>query len=390
MGMQQGGSEVISSSGKGKLAGVYPGNYNISGSVSGISQGDIVYDATKDKCYFWDNTRWRLLGFPPTSAFLSVSVSTNSNVIISDSSANVEGTWRTLYCKASTTIYVNSFAQNRELNKVKYFIVGGGGGSGSTNAGGTVYGSGAGAGGVIEGILNLSLGANAITVGSGAALSNIGVGNAGGVSRVGAVRAEGGGGGWHYPNDRGNSGKGASGGGSFYYYIDNGQPPTTPLSGNKIANTNTDAYSPQGHAGGLSMNGSYRNGGGGGGAGAPGGNGVNGLAGPGDGGIGIQAPHWVSTSYGDGGWFGGGGGGGWEVLNNGNPSGNSNGGDGGRGGGGYGMNARDAGVPSGKTINGLSNTGGGGGGKSNSQGNRSYGPGGTGGSGFVALSWRIG
>ena len=376
------GTEVIDNEGRGVLAGAYCGNYNTDAGQQGAIAGDIVYDANKGANFFWNGSKWVPAGGAPTSPYLDISVSTNSNVIISDASDPMGGTWRTLYCLVSTTLDVKSLSSDPTLNVVKYFIVGGGGGSVTAGAGGGTSGAGGGGGGVITGLMTVNYGQVPVTVGSGAALGTTAKANPGGTSRVGAVRAEGGGGGLHKTKEKTgtNYGNGASGGGAFWQSSESG------LLGNFQPNTTTPAYQlPQGHNGG----GGYRNAaswganGGGGGAGGAGQT-SNGNSNSNRGGIGVQSPDWVDNSYGDNGWFGGGGCGGWQ-RHMGAPSYGQSSPQ--QGGGGYGMGSTGQST---QRLYGLPNSGGGGGGKTTEDpGAGAYGDGGAGGSGFVALKWRI-
>ncbi|MBN2906947.1 MAG: hypothetical protein JXJ18_09595 [Rhodobacteraceae bacterium] len=231
--------------------------------------------------------------------------------------------------------------------EIDYLLAAGGGAGGSGN------GAGGGAGGLLIGRLSLAAGSYPVIIGAGGAgqpPGEAGPGNDGSDSLFATLVAVGGGGGGSQFTPTGNGRDGGSGGGASgsggvgtFASCDGG----AGLSG-------------QGHDGGFNPDGLGASGGGG--AGAPGVENTQSM--PGHGGDGL-----LSDITGTPTWYCGGGGG--QLLQATAP------GDGGLGGGGAGGNNNPG-------ASGAPNTGGGGGGSKRSPGS------GTGGSGVVILSYRIG
>lgn len=251
----------------------------------------------------------------------------------------------------STTINVSGNISNANI-----LVVGGGGGGGET------IGGGGGGGEVLYATgVNISSGSYSVSVGAGGDGGETGVtsgvtypgGDSGGTSSFDTYVASGGGGGGGY-NSNGIGTGGGNGGGEG------------AGGGDGVA-----AGSGQ-NAGGTS-GGNTDSGAGGGGAGAVGSNSTSGF--PGAGGIGSDLSAHFGTLFGEDGYFGGGGGGGAR-----DPSG-GNGASGGSGGGGKGGTGAESGT------NGIINTGGGGGGGGYRNSPVFQGPGGSGGSGIVIISY---
>jgi len=318
----------------------FGGNSNVSGNMSNfrLVVGTALYTTTFT---------------PPTSPLTAISgtqLLTCQNQVIIDNSSNaiaING--------GSRSDTVNPFTSTVKPSSVQYLVVAGGGG------GATQHGGGGGAGGLLQGILPITIGTPlTVTVGGG------GTGSAGTSSQAGlvggsgqnsvfsSITSSGGGGGapYRYTSDIQGVAGGSGGGGCATDFS------ATSVGGQRIFG--------QGNNGGNGRPGTGSNylAGGGGGAGTQGESpiGSSNVAGFGGAGIASAISGTVTT-------YAGGGGGG-------TPNSGGIGGTGGVGGGGTGGSATVVGTA------GTTNTGGGGGGASG-QGITAY----NGGSGIVIISY---
>jgi len=256
---------------------------------------------------------------------------------------------------ASTSITFLLDCTNADL-----LIVAGGGGGGGRDRG--AHGGGGGAGGLILTNTSFVAGTYIITVGAGGA-----VGRAGEDSVLDTLTAVGGGYGATWGDDEhpanNDAGNGGSGGG-----VGNSWPPWyTHTFGTGIVG--------QGHNGGDTLDwGAYVTShgcAGGGGAGSVGSNSFQGD--PGDGGAGFECAGFACVGGSPAGWFAGGGGGSTRTNDH---------SAGGLGGGGAGGNSNVSTL----AVAGSPGTGGGGGGGDDGNAGR---PGAVGGSGIIALRYRV-